>query len=77
MAAAELTKDANPGKAPKATNKVYKIRYSLNILPSMNLHCENDLIAAIVASEELAIFETLAVTTMVKYKWKAYAFASH
>jgi hypothetical protein len=43
----------------------------------MNFLCENDLMEAIVNSEELSIFETAAVTTMVNYKWKAYAFASH
>ena len=77
MAAAELSKDPSQGRAQKDKEKVYKIRYSLNILPSMNIQCEGDLIEAIVNSEELAIFETDAVTNMVKYKWKAYAFASH
>jgi len=76
VAAAEQSREPQ-GRAQKDKEKVYKIRYSLNILPSMNFHCENDLIEAIVNSEELAIFETDAVMNMVKYKWKAYAFASH
>jgi len=44
----------------------------------MNKHCyENDLIEALVNSEELEIFETETVINMVIYKWKTYAFASH
>ena len=60
-----------------AQDKVYKIRYCLNILPSMNLQNDKDLMEAIVNTEELAIFKTVALMSMADFKWTAYAFNSH
>jgi hypothetical protein len=53
----------------KDDHKVYKIKYSLNILPSMNDECEADLMEAIIRSDELRIFESEGVIDMVDYKW--------
>lgn len=61
----------------KEDAKVYKIKYSLNILPSMNDACEEDLMEAIIRSEELKIFESEGVIDMVDYKWDAFAFRRH
>jgi hypothetical protein len=57
--------------------KVYKIKYSLNILPSMNDACEDDLMEAIIRSDEMIIFESEGVIDMVDYKWTAFAFKRH
>ena len=43
----------------------------------MNLQNENDLMEAIVNSEELSIFKTVALMSMADFKWTAYAFNSH
>jgi len=43
----------------------------------MNFQCENDLVEALINSDEHEIFETEAVMNMVHYKWNTYAFASH
>ena len=51
-----------------AQDKVYKIRYCLNILPSMNLQNDKDLMEAIVNTEELAIFKTVALMSMADFK---------
>lgn len=49
--------------------KVYKIKYSLNILPSMNDYSEEDLMEAIIRSDEMKIFTSEGVIDMVDYKW--------
>lgn len=49
--------------------KVYKIKYSLNILPSMNDYSEDDLMEAIIRSDEMKIFTSEGVIDMVDYKW--------
>lgn len=57
--------------------KVYKIKYSLNILPSLNDGCEGDLMEAIIGTDENEIFISEAVMDMVDYKWDTYAFKTH
>ena len=57
--------------------RVYKIKYSLNILPSMNAGCKDDLMEAIINSDEKEIFESEALTDMVDFKWEKYAFRRH
>ena len=54
----------------------YKIRYSINILPSMS-EKEGLIIAAVAQSEELEIFFTEAVKDLVNYKWQQFAKLTH
>lgn len=51
---------------------VYKIKYTLNLLPSM-LEQDGRLIPALAASEELDIFNCSAVKELLQFKWKAHA----
>ena len=57
--------------------RVYKIKYSLNVLPSMNDLCDEDLMEAIIRSEEDNIFTSEAVVDMIEFKWQKYAFRRH
>ena len=43
----------------------------------MNDECDDDLMDAIVNSEELKIFESEGVIDMVDYKWATFAFKRH
>jgi hypothetical protein len=52
--------------------KVYKIRYTLNVLPSMR-EDEGRLIAALAHSDELDIFNCPAVKELLQFKWERYA----
>jgi hypothetical protein len=47
---------------------VYKIKYTLNLLPSM-LEQDGRLIPALAASEELDIFNCSAVKELLQFKW--------
>lgn len=40
----------------------------------MNENCDDDLMEAIIRSDENKIFVSEAVTDMVDYKWEQYAF---
>jgi len=50
----------------------YKIKYTLNVLPSM-LESEGRIIAALAGSEELEIFACPAVKELIQFKWESYA----
>ena len=43
----------------------------------MNILCDNDLMEALCGSDELEVFTTPSVITMIDYKWGAYAEKSH
>uniref|UniRef100_A0A7S3ILI3 Ion transport domain-containing protein n=1 Tax=Strombidium inclinatum TaxID=197538 RepID=A0A7S3ILI3_9SPIT len=64
------------GKLDLSMQKVFKIKYQLNILTSMS---ENDgsITEAISSSEELEIFKTDVVKDMLDYKWQAFAQRQH
>lgn len=57
--------------------KVFKIKYQLNILTSMNNSQDGDLMDAIAKSHELPIYETESIMEMIDYKWDTYAFNQH
>lgn len=68
----------NDDKASTRDNeRIYKIKYCLNILPSMNEKSEHDLMEALCNTEELDIFATDSIRTMINYKWATYGFNSH
>lgn len=56
--------------------KVYKIKYQLNILTSVSEE-DGPLMDAVANSDELAIFETDMVRDMIDYKWRTYARRQH
>jgi len=51
---------------------VYKIKYTLNVLPSM-LEEDGRIIAALAHSEELDIFNCPAVKELIQFMWQSYA----
>lgn len=51
---------------------VYKIKYTLNVLPSM-LEDDGRIIAALAQSEEMDIFNCPAVKELIQFKWQSYA----
>ena len=56
--------------------KVYKIKYQLNLLTSMSEE-DGSLMDAVASSNELAIFETDMIRDMIDYKWRTYAKRQH
>lgn len=58
------------------TEKVYKIRYNLNLLTSMSEE-DGTIMDAVASSEELPIFETEMIMDMIDYKWRTYARRQH
>jgi hypothetical protein len=64
------------GKIDLSDEKVYKIKYNLNILTSMSEE-NGQLIGAIAGSDELSIFETDLIKDMVDYKWQEFAQSKH
>lgn len=54
--------------------RVFKIKYTLNILPSISLDEEEDtLINAVCRSPNLEIFDCKALDDLLSYKWNTYA----
>ena len=51
-----------------SNEKVYKIKYNLNVLVAMSEE-NGQLIGAIAQSDELEIFKTELIRDMVDYKW--------
>jgi hypothetical protein len=52
--------------------KIYKIKYTFNMLPSL-LNTEGvTLMEACGNTSELEIFEAVALTDLIEFKWKAY-----
>lgn len=54
--------------------RVFKIKYTLNILPSINLDEDDDtLMNAVCRSPSLEIFDSKALEDLLSYKWNTYA----
>jgi len=60
----------------KPNAKVYKIKYNLNIIPSMS-EKDGQIIEAIANSNELEIFKTKVVKDLVKFKWDQFGYWIH
>lgn len=56
--------------------KVYKIKYQLNILTSVS-EDSGQLMGAISESDELQIYETDLIMDMIDYKWDKFAGTQH
>ena len=61
------------GKFNTNEQKVFKIKYNLNILGSVS-EKNGQLMEAIAASEELSIFTTDLVMDLIDFKWERFAF---
>jgi hypothetical protein len=72
----EKNKLKNKNKKSHDTEKVFKMGYHVNILPSM---CEDEgtIMDAISKSNELAIYKTDLVKDIIDYKWDNFAFSAH
>lgn len=58
--------------------RIFKIKYTLNILPSINMDEEEDtLISSLCDTEDLEMFECKALDDLLQYKWIMYAFKLH
>lgn len=64
------------GKFNTNEQKVFKIKYNLNILSSVSEE-NGQLMEAIAASEELSIFTTDLVMDLIDFKWERFAFRQH
>ena len=60
----------------KEMKKVYKVKYTLNILPSMSERVTT-LMDALGDTEELDVFECKAVMDMIDFKWLQYSRQVH
>ena len=67
---------ADQGKLDLNEEKVYKIKYLLNILPSVS-EKSGQLMNAIAGSEELEIFKSKLIKDLIDYKWNTFAQAQH
>lgn len=62
--------------------KFYKIKYTLNLLPTVTYNengCVgvNDLLCALSNSEEETVFETKVIKDFYRYMWKTFAYRIH
>lgn len=64
------------GKFNTNDEKVFKIKYSLNILSSVSEE-EAQLMEAVAGSTELSIFTTDLVMDLIDFKWQRFAFRQH
>lgn len=64
------------GKFDTNKENVFKIKYNLNILPSVSEQ-QATLMQAISDSEELSIFTTPLIQDLIDYKWDRFAFQQH
>jgi hypothetical protein len=58
------------------SEKVFKIKYNVNLLASMS-EDNGKIISAIVNSDELEIFKTEFVIDLIDFKWQQFAQKSH
>jgi len=56
-------------------DKVFKIKYTLNILPSM-LEDEGPIITALANCDEFDVFNCPAVIELIRFKWESFAYAT-
>lgn len=66
-------------EAESEMKKVYRIKYTLNILPSINDHenSSSSLMRACGSTDELEIFKSKALGDLLEFKWCAYAGTIH
>lgn len=66
--------------------KVYKIKYSINLLPQAGFYINNDgehfneevsLMALAADSEEIEIFQTASLINLINFKWLSYGKRHH
>lgn len=58
--------------------RILKIKYTLNILPSINIHENQDtLISSLCDVENLEIFECKALDDLLQFKWIMYSYKTH
>ena len=67
---------ADKGKFDLGDEKVFKIKYQLNLLTSMS-EKNGQIMNAIASSKEISIFQTDLIKDMIDYKWKAFAQSTH
>lgn len=67
---------ARDGKPELEQEKVYKIQYSLNILPSIRTQ-QSTIMHQCGQTEELELFECDAMKDLIEFKWTSYARAIH
>lgn len=68
--------DSLKTKEERHNEKVFKIKYKINLLSSMSEN-SGKIISAIANSSELDIFSTKLVTDLIDFKWKQFAQRSH
>ena len=56
--------------------KIYKIKYTLNLLPQTSEE-EDSLMNALGETEELQILSTKAIRDLLEFRWNKYAFKFH
>ena len=56
--------------------KLYKIKYTINILPSIN-ESEESLMEALGETNELKIFQSKVIKEFIQFKWDTYAGKFH
>lgn len=70
------------GKAPGTSKKVYRIKYTLNLLPGAVVHDANgqpqvSLMELLASTDDLDIFDTKVVTDYIHFNWDNYASHVH
>lgn len=71
-------------------NKIFKIKYSVNLLPGIGesiqfdkngrkhyLNADVNLMGLLNGTDELDIFDTIAVQELIAFKWDSYALTHH
>ena len=67
----EILKKINEDKT-----KVFKIRYTLNVLPSIDEH-DDSLMNALGETEEITIFSSKVIRDLLEFRWNLYAGKFH
>ena len=85
-------KDFHPDAADKVKDKskIYKIKYSVNLLGQCGMYVESNekgktqimnedvnLMSLAEETEEMSIFDTDAINDIIEYRWDYYAFKFH
>ena len=84
--------DFHPDAADKVKDKskIYKIKYSVNLLGQCGMYVESNekgktqimnedvnLMSLAEETEEMSIFDTDAINDIIEYRWDSYAFKFH
>lgn len=73
---AKQFKDKIRRRFNEESKKIYKIKYTLNVLPGM-MEDKETLMDTIGQTDELSIFECKSLITYIEFKWTSYAAAIH